>query len=194
MTDPRTPTPPAGSSPVTPTTSATPTPTPTPPATGTGAGTGMLSPRAAESRLAAAGPSALRSEYGTTTIADGVVAKIAALATREISGVAELGGAVSGAISGVVGRITGASSNEPRTAGVSVEVGETQAAVDLTLKVLYPASIHEVADAVRQNVRDRIQSMTGLDVVEVNIGVVDLVFPGEEQPDAEQLQRQSRVE
>ncbi len=134
----------------------------------------------------------LQQEKGKTIIADSVVAKIAALATREVTGVAELGGAVSGAISGVVGRITGGGSNEPRTAGVSVEVGETQAAVDLTLKVLYPASIHEVADSVRQNVRDRIESMTGLEVVEVNIAVVDLVFPGD---DGEtEAQRQSRVE
>jgi uncharacterized alkaline shock family protein YloU len=158
---------------------------------------GRLSPRSSESRVAqgAGGLSALRSQYGTTTIADNVVAKIAALATREVSGVAELGGAVSGAISGVMGRITGASSNEPKTAGVSVEVGETQAAVDLTLKALYPASIHEVADAVRQNVRDRIESMTGLEVVEVNIAVVDLVFPGEEQPsDTDMTPRPSRVE
>jgi uncharacterized alkaline shock family protein YloU len=155
-----------------------------------------LSPRVGGSRLSAgAGQSALRSQYGTTTIADGVVAKIAALATREVTGVAELGGAVSGAISGMVGRITGGGGSEPRTSGVGVEVGETQAAVDLTLKVLYPASIHEVADAVRQNVRDRIVSMTGLDVVEVNIAVVDLVFPGNGGDEGEQpVQRPSRVE
>lgn len=139
-------------------------------------------------------PSTLRTEHGTTTIADNVVAKIAALATREVSGVAELGGAVSGAISGVMGRITGSSSNEPRTGGVSVEVGETQAAVDLTLKALYPASIHEVADAVRQNVRDRIESMTGLEVVEVNITVVDLLFPGEQTDSEDTPARPSRVE
>jgi uncharacterized alkaline shock family protein YloU len=146
-----------------------------------------------ESRVSSSGSggSSLRSQYGTTTIADNVVSKIAALAAREVNGVAELGGSVGGAISGVFNRVTG-SGNEPRTAGVSVEVGETQAAVDLTMKVQYPASIHEVADAVRQNVRDRITTMTGLEVVEVNVAVVDLVFPGEE-TDTEQKQP-SRVE
>jgi len=151
--------------------------------------------RTSSSRVSGSGtPSTLRTEHGTTTIADNVVAKIASLAAREVSGVAELGGSVSGAISGVMGRITGSSSNEPRTSGVSVEVGETQAAVDLTLKALYPASIHEVADAVRQNVRDRIESMTGLEVVEVNISVVDLLFPGEESDSEETTPRPSRVE
>jgi uncharacterized alkaline shock family protein YloU len=152
--------------------------------------------RLGESRLPVGGQgqSSLRSEYGTTTIADGVVAKIAALATREVNGVAELGGSVSGAISGVMGRITGSGTNEPRTAGVGVEVGETQAAVDLTVKVLYPASIHEVADAVRQNVKDRIESMTGLQVVEVNIAIVDLLFPGEQRDEEAAPTRSSRVE
>ncbi len=126
--------------------------------------------------------STLTGEHGTTTIADNVVAKVAALATREVDGVAELGGSLSNAIGSVVGRIrgSGGSSSDPSTAGVGVEVGATQAAVDLTMKVLYPASIHQVADAVRQNVIDRIESMTGLDVVEVNIAVVDLVFPGDD--------------
>lgn len=119
----------------------------------------------------------LESDIGTTSIAENVVAKIAALAAREVDGVAELGGALQGAIGNVVGRIRG---TEHRTSGVGVEVGTRQAAVDLTLKILYPASIHEVADSVRQNVIDRIESMTGLEVIEVNLAVIDLLFPGEE--------------
>lgn len=122
--------------------------------------------------------SSLQTEHGSTTIADSVVSKIASLAAREVEGVADLGGTLSGALGSVVGRIRG---SERNTAGVGVEVGQTQAAVDLTMKVTYPASIHQVADAVRQNVIDRIEGMTGLDVVEVNIAVVDLVFPGGEE-------------
>ncbi len=137
------------------------------------------------------GGSALETSQGSTTIADSVVAKIAALAAREVDGVAQLGGNLAGALGSVVGRIRGGGGgNEPQTAGVGVEVGQTQAAVDLTLQVLYPASIYEVANSVRQNVIDRIQGMTGLQVVEVNIAVVDLVFPGQEQPQPEQPQPQ----
>lgn len=174
------------------TTTSTPA-TPTSTSTTTSSSAITRTPGSRVSGTSSGTPSTLRTEHGTTTIADNVVAKIAALAAREVSGVAELGGAVSGAISGVMGRITGSSSNEPKTGGVSVEVGETQAAVDLTLKAQYPASIHEVADAVRQNVMDRIQSMTGLEVVEVNINVVDLLFPGEE-TDSEDTPKPSRVE
>lgn len=116
-------------------------------------------------------------EHGRTTIAESVVAKIAALAAQEVSGVDSLGGALSGAIAGVVGRVRG---SEHKTAGVGVEVGAKQAAVDLTMKVRYPFPIHEVADAVRQNVTDRIESMTGLEVVEVNIAITDLAFDTDE--------------
>lgn len=112
---------------------------------------------------------------GRTTIAESVVAKIAALAAKEVEGVDSLGGMLSGALSGVVGRIRG---DEHRTAGVGVEVGERQAAVDLSMTVRYPYPIHETAEAVRENVIDRIEAMTGLDVVEVNVAVADLSFEG----------------
>lgn len=114
---------------------------------------------------------------GKTTIAEVVVTKIASLAAREVDGVDSLGGAISGAISGVVGRVRG---SEHRTAGVGVDVGTKQAAVDLTMKVRYPYPIHEVAESVRQNVIDRIEAMTGLEVVEVNIAVTDLAFDSDE--------------
>lgn len=122
----------------------------------------------------------LETSKGTTTIDDAVVAKIAAIAAREVDGVADLGGSLTGAISSVVGRIRGA---EHRTSGVGVEVGARQAAVDMSLKITYPAPVHQVADAVRQNVIDRIESLTGLEVVEVNIAVIDLAFPGGEEGD-----------
>ena len=124
--------------------------------------------------------SRLETDQGVTSIADSVVSKIAGIAAREVDGVAELGGAVSGALASVVGRIRG--DEQHGTAGVGVEVGKRQAAVDLTMRVMYPASIHEVAESVRQNVINRIESMTGLDVVEVNIAVNDLTFEGEQQP------------
>ncbi|MCU4186008.1 Asp23/Gls24 family envelope stress response protein [Acidiferrimicrobium sp. IK] len=118
---------------------------------------------------------------GRTTIAESVVAKIASLAAKEVEGVDTLGGILSGAISGVVGRIRG---DEHRTAGVGVEVGERQAAVDLSMTVRYPYPIHETAEAVRENVIDRIEAMTGLDVVEVNIAITDLSFDGTGSPGA----------
>ena len=123
----------------------------------------------------------LETERGSTSIDDSVVAKIASLAAREVDGVASLGGALSGALGEVVGRIRG---DDHRTSGVGVEVGSRQAAVDISCQMQYPVSIHEVADSVRQNVIDRIESMTGMEVVEVNIAVSDLVFPEDEEESA----------
>ncbi len=119
----------------------------------------------------------LETEKGTTSIAESVVAKIAAMAAREVDGVDSLGGVLSGALASVVGRIRG---DEHKTAGVGVEVGTKQAAVDLSITVTYPASIPQVAENVRQNVISRIESMTGLEVVEVNVAVADLAFEGGE--------------
>jgi uncharacterized alkaline shock family protein YloU len=125
-------------------------------------------------------------DRGTTTIDDGVVAKIAGIATREVSGVSSMGGSLSGAVAEVVGRIRG---EEHATSGVGVEVGTRQAAVDLSITVQYPATITEVASSVRDNVIDRIEKLTGLEVVEVNIAVTDLAFPGgEEEGDQSRVQ------
>jgi uncharacterized alkaline shock family protein YloU len=126
------------------------------------------------------GAAELRDNRGVTTIQDSVVSKIASLAAREVAGVVSLGGATAIAIGGVMGRLRG---SEHSTAGVGVEVGERQAAIDIALKVEYPARIHEVASSVRENVIDRIETMTGLEVVEVNVAVLDLSFPGDEDED-----------
>ncbi|HVM12824.1 MAG TPA: Asp23/Gls24 family envelope stress response protein [Egibacteraceae bacterium] len=133
--------------------------------------------RSSPARSSGGSVAQLETERGSTSIDDSVVAKIAALAAREVDGVATLGGNLSGPLGNMVGRIRG---SEHRTAGVGVEVGSRQAAVDINCQMEYPASIHEVAESIRQNVIDRIESMTGLEVVEVNIAVNDLVFPGAE--------------
>src|SRR4029078_3014149 len=79
------------------------------------------------------------SELGTdesrTSIADSVVAKIAGVAAREVSGVHAMGGGASRAF-GAIREAVGTSS---ASQGVSVEVGERQAAIDLTLVVEYGA-------------------------------------------------------
>ena len=123
-------------------------------------------------------------EQGRTTIADAVVAKIAGLAAREVAGVRRLvSRGVGSTMAGFAQRVVG---TESPTQGVSVQVGEREAAVDLSLIVEYGVSIPQVADAVRNNIINRVQSMTGLTVREVNIDVTDLFFPGEEAEQAPQ--------
>lgn len=125
----------------------------------------------------------LTTERGNTRIADGVVTKIAALAAREIPGVHEMGKGFARALGGLRARVPG-QNDDQSTQGVSVEVGERQAAVDLDIVTYYGQSIVEVTEAVRRNVIERIESMTGLEVTEVNIMVDDLFVDGgdESQP------------
>jgi uncharacterized alkaline shock family protein YloU len=118
----------------------------------------------------------LATDHGRTAVADLVVQKIAGLATREISGVHSLGGGVTRAFGALRERIPGASASSGQ--GVAVEVGEKQAAVDLEMVVEYGAAIPELSRAVRKNVINAIERMTGLEVVEVNINVNDVFLPG----------------
>lgn len=134
--------------------------------------------RAADSAATSGKNSKLASDQGTTSIADIVVQKVAGLAAREVRGVHDLGGGAARAFGAIRDRIPGASASIGQ--GVSVEVGETQAAVDLELVVEYGVAIAELARAVRRNVINAIEQMTGLDVVEVNINVNDVYIPGDD--------------
>ena len=125
-----------------------------------------------------AAPSALQTSEGRTTIADGVVQKIASLAAREVSGVHALGGGAARTLGALRERIPG--SSQASGQGVSVEVGERQAAIDLDLVTEYGVSIAELARAVRRNVISSVEGMTGLEVTEVNISVNDIHLPTEE--------------
>ena len=124
----------------------------------------------------------LESERGSTTLADVVVTKVASFAALEVPGVFALGGGVARAVGDVRSRV---GMSDSRTQGVSVEVGEREAAVDLTLVIEYGESIPQVCEAVRNNVIKRVEGTTGLSVIEVNIVVNDLYFPGEEELPAE---------
>lgn len=129
---------------------------------------------------------------GKTNIADAVVAKIAGIAAREVQGVHALGGTAERAISGAISRITG----PQRMTGVDVQVGQQEAAADLSMIVDYGMSIPDVTQNVRQNVCNQIESLTGLRCKEVNITVTDLYFPQEEQQQQQQQQQgesESRV-
>jgi uncharacterized alkaline shock family protein YloU len=120
----------------------------------------------------------LTSEHGNTTIADLVVAKIVALATREIDGVYALGGGTARMVGAVRQRVPGVRASD--TQGVSVEVGQRQAAADIDLVVEYGVAIPDLANAVRGNVITSVERICGLEVTEVNVNVDDIHLPGEQ--------------
>lgn len=135
--------------------------------------------------------SPLQTERGGTRIEDSVVSKVAGIAAQEVDGV-RMGGGTSQAIGGLLSSVTGGSGGSGgQSRGVSVEVGEVEAAVDVTLTVAYGISIPQVAEAVRRNIINRVENLVGLNVTEVNISVNDVFFPEQErQQEQEQQQRQ----
>ncbi|MGQ7313338.1 Asp23/Gls24 family envelope stress response protein [Microbacterium arabinogalactanolyticum] len=145
-------------------------------ATGAVKSTSRVDRADAAGRTAPAGASA-----GRTTIADGVVAKVAGIAAREVSGVYALGGGGARAL----GAIRDAVNATDLTQGVKVEVGETQAAADITIVVEYPSPIQDVAENVRAAVADAITRLVGLQVVEVNVDVNDVHLPDDGDDDTE---------
>lgn len=137
------------------------------------------------------GGGGLVTQQGRTSIADGVVAKIAGIATREVDGVYAVGGGAARAVGAVRERIGGKTHSQ----GVSVEVGERQAAVDVDVVLEYGTAIADVAQGIRRNVITSIERMTGLEVTEVNVAVNDIHIPDEDRgSDEGESQQQSRVQ
>ncbi|QNG36688.1 Asp23/Gls24 family envelope stress response protein [Geodermatophilaceae bacterium NBWT11] len=135
----------------------------------------------------------LVSSQGKTTIADTVVSKIAGMAAREVNGVYRLGGGAARAFGAIRERIPGSGGTNV-SQGVSVEVGETQAAIDIDVVVEYGVAIADLAAGIRRNVIQSLQQMTGLEVVEVNISVDDIHLPSDESSSEDEQPAPSRVQ
>ncbi|MFD9224747.1 Asp23/Gls24 family envelope stress response protein [Streptomyces sp. NPDC060064] len=119
---------------------------------------------------------------GTTTIADSVVATIAGIAVRDTYGIHSVGGGASRAMGAVRDKMS--RSSDPGR-GVKAEVGEKQTAIDIGIVVEYGVPIMEAAKNIRSNVTDAVETMTGLEVVEININVLDVYVPGSDDDDDE---------
>ena len=113
-----------------------------------------------------------QNEVGTIRIADEVVGIIAGMAATEIPGVAGMSGGLVGGIAEMLGK-------KNLAKGVKVEVGEKEAAVDLYVIMEYGVRLPDIAIQVQENVKHAIESMTGLEVVEVNVHVQSVGFTAE---------------
>lgn len=111
-------------------------------------------------------------DSGSIRIADEVVGIIAGMAATEVSGVAGMSGGLVGGIAEMLGK-------KNLSKGVKVEVGKREAAVDLYIIMEYGVRIPDVALRVQENVKRAIESMTGLEVVEVNVHVQGVGFSQE---------------
>lgn len=120
-------------------------------------------------------------DQGQIKIADEVVGIIAGIAATEVKGVAGMSGGIAGGIAQILGR-------KNLSKGVKVEVGDREAAIDLYIIVEYGAKIPEVAWEVQESVKNAVETMTGLNVVEVNINIQGVNTEKEKEQKEEETQ------
>lgn len=120
-------------------------------------------------------------QTGNVRISDDVVATIAGMAALEVPGIAAMSGGMS---EGLAKRLSGRNAQK----GVSVEVGATEAAIDLRIIVHYGTRIHNVCHELQQAVKDSVEAMTGLHVVEVNVKVEGVLLR-EKEAEVEEIPR-----
>lgn len=112
----------------------------------------------------------LDTSIGSVRIADEVIEVIAGMAASEVEGIAEMSGGFVGDLANLFTRGKNASK------GIKVEVGEKEASVDLFVAVEYGVSIPEVAKKVQEVVKEAIEGMTGLHVLEINVHIQGIAF------------------
>ncbi|MDR0978966.1 MAG: Asp23/Gls24 family envelope stress response protein [Lachnospiraceae bacterium] len=113
-------------------------------------------------------------------IADDVVAVIAGVAVSEVPGVAGMSGGFAGGISEVF------SGKKNLAKGIKVEVGETEAKIDVNIIVEYGTRIPDVAFEIQNRVKKAVESMTGLKVIAVNVHVQGVSALTEKQDEPEE--------
>lgn len=110
---------------------------------------------------------------GHVKIADDVIAKIATVATGQIDGVI---GNIKDLKSGVADML--GVKTIPKNAKVSV--GESEAIIDMYITVEYGKNIVDICNEVQDKVKENVETMTGLEVVEVNVHVIGISTPHSE--------------
>jgi uncharacterized alkaline shock family protein YloU len=98
-------------------------------------------------------------------ISEDVIATIAGIAATGTENVASMGGGFVDGIAGMLGR-------KAPSKGIKVDMKEDQVSLDLAVVMQYGCKIHEVARDMQSRVRDAIEGMTGLEVLNVNVSVL----------------------
>ena len=117
---------------------------------------------------------------GTVSFATEVVATIAGLAATEVDGVASM----SSPSSGFADMFTRKNTRN-FTKGVRIDLDGNKVAVDITIVVEYGSPVPDVARSIQENVKKAIETMSGLDVRNVDVHVSGISFEREQRANAE---------
>lgn len=122
---------------------------------------------------------------GKLTYEDKVIQKIIGISLEDVEGLLTVDG---GFFSNLAGKLV---NTDDVTSGVNVEVGEKQVAVDLDIVAEYGKDIHKIYSEIKEIITKEVKKMTGLEVIEVNVNVVDIKT--EEQYEQDSVSLQDRV-
>ena len=111
-----------------------------------------------------------------------VIQKIIGIALDEIDGLLTIDG---GFFSNIAGKLV---NTDNTTSGVDVEVGKKQVAVDLSIVAEYGKDVTTIYDKMKQVISNEVKKMTGLDVIEINVNVVDVKTKEQHENDSVTLQ------
>lgn len=119
---------------------------------------------------------------GKLTYEDKVVQKIIGISLEKVNGLLTVDG---GFFSNLTGKLV---NTDNVTSGVDVEVGEKQVAVDLDIVAEYGKDIHKIYNEMKEIITKEVKNMTGLEVIEVNVNVVDIKTEEQHEEDSVTLQ------
>ena len=112
-------------------------------------------------------------ELGNIHISEEVLAAITAAAALEVEGVSSLAANLGSDIAELLGK-------KGLTKGVRVKMEDEKVDVELSVLMAYGHTIPEIGKAVQENVKNALESMSGLDVTNVNVTVAGITFPPKE--------------
>lgn len=124
----------------------------------------------------------IESVKGELVFEDKVIQKLIGLALDEIDGLLTIDGDF---FSNIASKLVNTDST---TSGVDVEVGKKQVAADLSIVAEYGKDVTSIYEKMKQVISEEVKKMTGLDVIEVNVNVVDVKTKEQHENDSVTLQ------
>ena len=110
---------------------------------------------------------------GEVRISEDVIATISIVAAESVEGVVEMQSNLKSSVTQMLGV-------KNLNRGVKVRIGEEEAVIDVFITVLYGINIVDVCKLVQEKIKEAVENMTDLEVVEVNVHVSGIALEDKE--------------
>lgn len=126
-------------------------------------------------------------EIGSVVISEEVVGVIAGAAASEVKGIYSMSGGIVGGIADILGK-------KNVSKGVKADIDDGKVSIDVHITVCYGAKITEISAELQQKVKKAVESMTGLEVLSVNVHIDGVYFEKEPKPKKEKEAAEEKTE